>query len=88
MPRDLPIANGRTLVNFDSDYTVRDIYWPHIGQQNHTMGDRSRTGVWVDGQFAWFDADGWSRELRYVPDTLVTDVTLIHERTRRAHLVR
>jgi GH15 family glucan-1,4-alpha-glucosidase len=79
MPRDLPIANGRTLVNFDSSYTVRDIYWPHIGQQNHTMGDRSRTGVWVDGQFAWFDADGWSRTLRYVPETLVTDVTLTHE---------
>lgn len=79
MPRDLPIANGRMLVNFDSVYTVRDIYWPHIGQQNHTMGDRSRTGVWVDGQFAWFDADDWSRELRYMPDTLVTDVSLHHE---------
>ncbi len=78
MPRDLPIANGRMLVNFDSAYTVRDIYWPHIGQQNHTIGDRSRTGIWVDGQFAWLDADGWSRELRYMPDALVTDVTLVH----------
>jgi GH15 family glucan-1,4-alpha-glucosidase len=78
MPRDLPIANGRMLVNFDSVYTMRDFYWPHIGQQNHTTGDRSRTGVWVDGQFAWFDADGWTRDLRYVPDTLVTDVTLTH----------
>lgn len=76
MPRDLPIANGRTLVNFDSAYTVRDIYWPHIGQQNHTEGDPSRTGVWVDGQFAWFDASDWTRELRYAAESLVTDVTL------------
>lgn len=78
MPRDLPIANGRMLVNFDRAYTVRDIYWPHIGQQNHTMGDPSRTGVWVDGQFAWFGDDGWTRDMRYVADTLVTDVTLTH----------
>lgn len=78
MPRDIPIANGRMLVNFDSNYTLRDIYWPHIGQQNQSMGNPNRTGVWVDGQFAWFDAEGWTRELRYLPDTLVTDVTMTH----------
>ncbi|HEV2235167.1 MAG TPA: glycoside hydrolase family 15 protein, partial [Ktedonobacterales bacterium] len=78
MPRDLPIANGRMLVNFDSAYTVRDIYWPHIGQQNHTMGDPSRTGVWVNGQFAWFGDPGWTRDMRYAPDSLVTSVTLVH----------
>ncbi|HEX9035536.1 MAG TPA: glycoside hydrolase family 15 protein [Ktedonobacterales bacterium] len=78
MPRDLPIANGRMLVNFDGAYTVRDIYWPHIGQQNHTNGDPSRTGIWVDGQFAWFGDDSWNRDLRYAQDTLVTDVTLSH----------
>lgn len=79
MPRDLPIANGRALVNFDSAYTLRDIYWPHIGQQLHTNGDPSRTGVWVDGQFAWFDASDWIRDLRYVEQALVTDVTLTHQ---------
>lgn len=78
MPRDLPIANGRMLVNFDSAYTVRDIYWPHIGQQNHTMGDPSRTGVWVNGQFAWFSDPGWTRDLRYAPDSLATNVMLVH----------
>ncbi len=76
MPRDLPLANGRMLVNFDPGYTLRDIYWPHIGQANHTDGHRSRTGVWVDGAFAWLDADVWQRDLRYEEDSLVTRVTL------------
>jgi GH15 family glucan-1,4-alpha-glucosidase len=76
MPRDLPLANGRLLVNFDSRYNLRDLYWPHIGLRNHTAGHLSRTGVWVDGSFAWLDADEWQRSLLYEEDTLVTQVTL------------
>jgi oligosaccharide amylase len=76
MPRDLPLANGHLLVNFDARYTLRDIYWPHIGEANQTQGYPNRTGVWVDGTFAWFDADTWQRDLRYEDDTLVTRVTL------------
>ncbi len=80
MPRDLPIANGRTLANFDAKYNLRDIYWPHVGQQNQTMGHVNHSGVWVDGAFSWFDSDDWSRDLRYESDTLVTAVTLTSER--------
>ncbi|MBF6590364.1 MAG: glycoside hydrolase family 15 protein, partial [Ktedonobacterales bacterium] len=78
MPRDLPLANDRMLVNFDANYDLRDIYWPHIGERNQTMGHVSRFGVWVDGRFAWLDAPQWQRDLRYEPDTLVTAVTLTH----------
>ncbi len=80
MPRDLPIANGRTLANFDANYNLRDIYWPHIGQQNQTLGHVSHSGVWVDGAFSWFDSDDWSRDLRYEPETLMTAVTLTSQR--------
>ena len=76
MPRDLPLANGRMLVNFDPGYTLRDIYWPHIGERNQTMGHVNHTGVWVDGAFSWLSAPEWSRDLRYEPDTPVTAVTL------------
>ena len=79
MPRDLPIANGHMLVNFDSSYNLRDIYWPHIGQRNHTNGHVNHTGVWAGGEFAWFGDDGWRRDLRYEEDTLVTSVTLTHD---------
>ncbi len=76
MPRDLPLANGHMLVNFDAQYNLRDIYWPHVGERNQTQGHVNHTGVWVDGSFAWFDSDVWQRELRYDEDTLVTSVTL------------
>jgi GH15 family glucan-1,4-alpha-glucosidase len=76
MPRDLPVANGHMLVNFDAGYNLRDIYWPHIGLRNHTEGHVSHSGVWVDGRFSWFDSQSWERDLRYQEDSLVTTVTL------------
>src|SRR5216684_9119671 len=78
MPRDLPLGNGKLLLNFDKNYNLRDIYWPHIGQVLHTAGDISHTGVWVDGRFAWLDAPEWRREMVYEMETLVTKVTLVH----------
>jgi GH15 family glucan-1,4-alpha-glucosidase len=76
MPRDLPLGNGRLLVNFDPTYNLRDIYWPHVGQRNNTDGHVNHSGVWVDGTFAWFDSPDWQREMLYEPDTLVTQVAL------------
>jgi GH15 family glucan-1,4-alpha-glucosidase len=78
MPRDLPLGNGRLLVAFDRDYTLRDLYWPHVGQENHVRGARCRFGVWADGRFAWIDAADWERVLEYEPDTLVTRVSARH----------
>ncbi len=74
--RDLPIGNGSLLINFDDKYQLRDFYFPHVGQENHTEGFPFRFGVWVDGQFSWIFADGWLRELKYLSDTLVTNVKL------------
>jgi glucoamylase len=78
MPRDIPVGNGSLLVNFDSNYALRDLYWPHVGQENHTVGHPSRTGVWVDGQFQWVSDPGWRRTLDYMHDSLVTEVKLEH----------
>jgi oligosaccharide amylase len=78
MPRDLPIGNGQLLVNFDPSYCLRDFYYPRVGKENQTLGERSRTGIWAGGRFGWLHEDGWRRSLKYVPDTLVTLVTLEH----------
>jgi len=78
MPRDLPVGNGSLLVNFDSLYQVRDIYFPFVGRENHSQGHPFRFGVWVNGLFRWIDDPGWTRELNYQPDTLVTSVNLSH----------
>ena len=74
--RDIPVGNGSLLVNFDDAYQIRDIYFPHVGQENHTEGFPFRFGIWVDGKFSWIFSDEWSRKLRYLPETLVTDVEL------------
>mgnify|MGYP000091248577 FL=1 len=76
--RDLPLGNGSLLITFDDKYQIRDFYFPHVGQENHTEGFPFRFGVWVDGQFSWTFSDGWLRDLRYLPDTLVTDVRLVN----------
>ena len=80
MPRDLPIGNGRLLLAFDRTYTLRDVYFPRVGQENHAQGRLNRFGIWCDGEFAWFSDEGWQRDLRYEERTLVTDVRLHHPR--------
>ena len=78
MPRSLVIGNGSTLIGFDANYTVRDIYFPRVGDANQTMGNMCHTGFFVDGRFAWLEDGGWQRTLGYAQDSLVTDVTLTH----------
>ena len=80
MPRNIPVGNGEMLVAFDDLYRIRDLHWPNVGMPNHTCGHLQRFGVWVDGQFAWVDAPGWERDLRYVHDSMVTQVRLRNER--------
>jgi len=74
MPRDLPISNGNLMINFDHDYNIRDVYWPHVGQDNQTVGDVSFFGVWCNGKFAWIGDPAWIKTLEYDTDTLVTRV--------------
>ena len=77
--RDIPVGNGQLLVTFDPVYQIRDIYFPHVGQENHTEGFPFRFGVWADGEFSWVFSDDWNRSLTYQPETLVTEVTLLNE---------
>jgi len=79
MPRDLPLGNGSLLVTFDQTYQLRDLYWPHVGLENHTKGLVNRFGIWVDGQFRWIDDAGWSRHLKYAGETMVSEVELVHK---------
>jgi glucoamylase len=78
VPRSLVVGNGNVLVGFDANYSVRDIYYPRVGDTNQTMGNVCRTGFFVDGRFAWVDDPAWDRDLGYAEDSLVTDVTLKH----------
>ena len=78
MPKDIPVSNGNLLFNFDSDYQIRDVYFPFIGQENHSKGNPFRFGVWIDGQCSWMGPE-WEKDLRYHDDSLVTNVFLKNE---------
>ena len=58
--RDIPVGNGSLLVTFDDKYQIRDVYFPHVGQENHTEGFPFRFGVWADGEFCWVYEDEWN----------------------------
>jgi GH15 family glucan-1,4-alpha-glucosidase len=78
MPKDIPVSNGNLLFNFDLDYQIRDVYFPFVGQENHSKGDPFRFGVWVDGRCLWMGPE-WKRDLRYHDNSLVTRVFLKNE---------
>ncbi len=78
MPRSLVLGNGNALVGFDPTYSVRDIFFPRVGDANHTMGNVCHTGFFIDGKFAWLEDGGWQRSIGYARDSLVSDVTLKH----------
>jgi glucoamylase len=80
MPRDIPIGNGRLLLNFDSRYQLRDFYYPCVGGENHSGGHPFRFGVWSEGLFGWVHDDDWQRSLDYEDETLVTRVGLTSDR--------
>jgi len=79
LPRDLPLGNGDFLVTFDARYQLRDIYYPHVGQENHTVGAPCRFGIWVDGKFSWIGGDDWECHIEYEHETLVGDTTAHNE---------
>ena len=78
MPRDLLLGNGSLVVAFDSKYRLADIFFPHVGLENHA-GTRFRFGVWCDGTLSWVEDDRWQRTITYLRDTMVSDVILQHD---------
>ena len=86
MPRDIPVGNGSLLVTFDHQYQIRDIYFPHVGQENHAGAGPCRFGVYTDvpggdkASLFWTSDPGWQIRQRYLRDTLTTSVSLDHPR--------
>jgi len=80
LTRHLVLGNGSLLVNFDDTSTMRDLYYPRVGLSNHIDGRKNVMGIWVDGQFAWLDGEGWRRTLGYVPGTMMTEIKADNER--------
>jgi GH15 family glucan-1,4-alpha-glucosidase len=75
MPRDIPVGNRQLLICFDNEYRIRDLYFPHVGQENHIGGNICRFGLLCGERFCWVP-EGWRLEMLYQPDSSVTRVDL------------
>lgn len=76
------------LVTFDQRYQIRDIYYPHVGQENHAGAGPCRFGVYADvpsvgrGQLCWTGDSSWNIRQRYLRETLTTSVSLDNDHLR------
>jgi len=73
MTRHIVLGNQSFLINIDRLFQVRDIYYPHVGQENHLMGHAQRIGIFTDGRLSWVNEESWEKKLAYKNDTLVTE---------------
>ncbi len=73
MPRSLVLGNGTILATFDQNLQMRDFYFPHVGQEDHTTyGNVHRLGFFVEGKgFSWVSDGSWTITPGYKPNTLV-----------------
>ncbi|HVL49059.1 MAG TPA: glycoside hydrolase family 15 protein [Candidatus Thermoplasmatota archaeon] len=79
MPRDVPLGNGRLLVNFDAFHRLRDVCWPHTGSENHTHGHVSHLLLGSENRAVPL-GPGWRVESAYEPGALVAKTTVRHAR--------
>ncbi|HEY4526626.1 MAG TPA: hypothetical protein VJK53_02155, partial [Candidatus Paceibacterota bacterium] len=58
MSRSIVLSNGELAVALDAHGLVRDVYYPHVGYEDHVRGHYiHRIGVWVDGRMSWLGED-------------------------------
>ncbi len=75
MPKSLTLGNGNMLVCFDRYGQVTDLYYPHVGMENHIGKDAlHRIGVFVDGGMSWLSDPNWNIDLRCVRETHVSHI--------------
>lgn len=63
------------LVGLDDRGWLQDLYYPHIGSENHVGEDRQhRIGVFVDGVMYWLSDEAFSVTAETRSDTLATRI--------------
>ena len=76
MPRPVVLGNGKILINYDENYSIKDLFYPQVGLYNHLNGKLLRVGIWADGHFSWLDEPEWKKSFDYLSDTLVSKCIL------------
>jgi GH15 family glucan-1,4-alpha-glucosidase len=78
--RSIILANGTMLVALGQHGEVRDVYFPHVGLENHVgAGMRHRVGVFVDGALSWLTDAGWEITIACEAESLRSIITARNE---------
>lgn len=78
--RSLVLSNGSLAITLDRHASVRDIFFPHVGLENHLAdGMQHRVGVYVDSKLSWLSDGGWSLDVGSEEESLASKIKARHE---------
>jgi len=77
MYREAVVANSQMFANFDKYLSMRDLYFPYVGQYNHLSGNKNHLIVCVNGEISFLDK-GWEKSFGYKKDALITDIKAVN----------
>ena len=81
MARSIILSNGELAVAIDSRAQVRDIYYPHVGLEDHVRGHYiHRIGIWTDNQLSWLSDGEWQITVGCEDEALASVITAKHPR--------
>lgn len=82
MARPIVLSNGEMHVGLNTFGLVHDFFYPHVGSENHAAAHslRHKIGVWIDGEFSWFDDGTWEFEFDYLSTSLVGTVRAVNQK--------
>jgi len=80
MARSLTLGNGNLLVGLDQHAQVKDLHFPHTGQEAHLgTNDVHRVGVWINERLTWISDPEWLVSIDCDTETAVGKVKAINE---------
>lgn len=79
MARSIVLSNGELAVALDDRALVRDVYYPHVGLEDHVRGHYiHHVGVFADGEISWLQDSSWQITIAAESDALCSDITAIN----------
>ncbi|HVM73469.1 MAG TPA: glycoside hydrolase family 15 protein [Candidatus Paceibacterota bacterium] len=84
MSRSIALSNGELCVALDNHGLVRDLYYPHVGYEDHVRGHYiHRIGVWIDGTMSWLSDDTqWQISIACEEEALASSIVARHPRLK------
>lgn len=80
MPKSLSLGNGNMLICLDEYAQIRDLYFPHVGLENHVATHHlHRIGVHADGKLRWLSDPSWEVKVSSGKDASVGSVKAVNE---------